>query len=113
MLNEENIRRLIKSIGGDTARELVGLFLDETRRRLERMAELAGAGDLKALELEAHSLLGSAETYGIQSLGDTAGELESACLSGDAGRARDLMAELAGTAPELLSDLEPFVAAEI
>ena len=71
------------------------------------------AEDLPALELEAHSLKGSTETYGIPSLGDKAGELESACRSGDSGRARELLAELAGTAPEILSGLEAFVAAEI
>ena len=112
MVNEENIRKLIKTVGGDAARELIDFFIEETRRRLDRMAGFAGAGDLKALELEAHSLLGSAETNGLQSLGDKAGKLESVCLSGDAGRGRDLMADMADTAPEMLSDLEAFVAAE-
>ena len=112
MLNEKNIRQLIRAVGGDTARELTDFFLGETRQRLDRMAEHAGAGNLPALEAEAHSLSGSAETYGIQSLGNKARDLESFCISGDAGRARDLMAELAGMAPEMLSSLEAFVAAE-
>ena len=111
MLNEETIRRLIMSVGPESARELFGFFLDEARRRLERMAVHAGAGDLPALELEAHSLKGSAETYGILSLGGKAGELESACHAGDAGRARELMADIAAAAPESLAALEAFVAA--
>ena len=112
MLNKETIRRFIRAVGSESARELIDLFLDEARRRLDRMAGHIGSGDLPALELEAHSLLGSAETYGIQSLGDKARELESACRSGDAGRARDLMADIAGSAPESLAALEAFVAAE-
>ncbi len=38
MLNEETIRRFIRTIGLESARELINLFLDESRRRVDRMA---------------------------------------------------------------------------
>ena len=113
MLNEETIRRFIRTVGLESARELIDLFLEEARRRVDRMAGHVGAGNLTALEMEAHSLKGSAETYGVPSLGDMASEMESACRAGNSGRARDLMADIAGTAPVSLAALEAFVAAEI
>ena len=82
-LNDEMIIGLMRSVGPDTALDLIRFFLDETRERLHRMADLAGTDRLAELMRDAHSLKSAALTYGAETLGELSRALEMACRSGD------------------------------
>ena len=60
-----------------------GLFVSEVRAQLRRIGRLAAAADAKMLSREAHSLAGSAATFGCRSLTRHAIALEVAARQDD------------------------------
>jgi HPt (histidine-containing phosphotransfer) domain-containing protein len=59
-----------------TLMRLLVIFIEDTNRRLDRLASLAEAPDLARLAREAHALKGSAASMGAAAIADAAGELE-------------------------------------
>lgn len=90
-LDSETIDQFLNDVGS-AARELLTLFVNETRTRLERMESLVEAADWPVLTSEAHSLKSSAATYGLEGLSAVAKELEQASRDGDVELARQHMA---------------------
>lgn len=82
-LNDDAITGLIQSVGPDSARGLIGFFLDESRERLRRMTDLAATDALVDLTREAHSLKSAAATYGADGLAELARAVEVAGRAGD------------------------------
>ncbi len=79
-------------------RELLDLFLDDARQRLERLAGALSAGDLKEVASAAHSIKGAAANLAAGRARDIAYAIESRGRAGDgtglAALAGDLAAEL-------------------
>lgn len=67
---------------GEAARNLIPLFVNETRARVNRMEQLTNASDWRSLGDEAHALKSSSGTYGLTALALIAAELERACRDG-------------------------------
>lgn len=63
---------------GAAAPRFAGLFLKESLNRLQRIEESLRRGDRKQIALEAHTLKGSAMTFGCRALSEAAGLLEAA-----------------------------------
>lgn len=89
-------------VGGDLELlgEIAGLFLNEYPRQVSTLAQAVESGDSACVEKTAHSLKGSAATFGARSA------VESALALERAGRARDL-----SSAPRLLANLQSSLAA--
>ncbi|MBX6367188.1 MAG: PAS domain S-box protein [Rhodospirillales bacterium] len=63
---------------GAAAPRFAGLFLKESLTRLQRIEDSLRRGDRKQVALEAHTLKGSAVTFGCRALSEAAGSLEAA-----------------------------------
>ncbi len=70
------VEHLTDTLGSDAVAGIVATFLEGLPRQLDRMRDLAQAGDTDPLLREAHSLAGSAATIGLDELGAAASELE-------------------------------------
>jgi HPt (histidine-containing phosphotransfer) domain-containing protein len=98
-LNDDMIAGLIRSVGPETARDLMRFFLEESRERLHRIEDLAATAEIAELAREAHSLKSAAQTYGADALADMARGLEMACRGEDpeaVARTYESLAESAG-----------------
>ncbi len=113
VLNGDTIKRLSAAVGKAGLIRLAGIFMEETKRRLERIRELAREGnmdDFKTLRHEAHSLKGAAATYGAEALSETARNLEQACIAEDREKARKTAGDLIGQAEETMAEIVTFSA---
>lgn len=84
----EALRRLI---GDQEFRRLADTFLADMAGRIDSMARLGAAGDVVALGRAAHTLRGTAGSYGLNTVAALAGRLEAAC---EAARADGVASEL-------------------
>lgn len=105
-LNDDTITGLIQSVGPDSARNLFGFFLEESRERLRRMADLAATESLVDLTREAHSLKSAAATYGADGLSELARALEVAGRAGDIEEVGVRFQAVADNAGTHLAELE-------
>lgn len=85
--------------GGEFVRELVGIFLNDTPRRLGEIEAALSAQDAKTLTRAAHSIKGSAGNFGATALSAAAFAVESS------GRAENLPAAQAAL-PNLRAEYE-------
>jgi two-component system sensor histidine kinase RpfC len=104
-LDPAALAALLKLGGADFLHELIGQFLDEGKRIVERMAVAVEGGDLSAFQHEAHALASSAGNVGAlglarlcRSWGDTT--METFALYGD-DLLDDLRREWSGVAAVL------------
>jgi len=104
-LDREALEQLRESVGPEELSRLLERFAGETRKRLLRIAEALRLEDLEALEEEAHTLKGSAATFGAAELGQRAAAVEQACLDGDGPRAIALARSLSAIAEVALGAL--------
>jgi PAS domain S-box-containing protein len=81
LLDLATLDELRSAVGPGRLPHLVGVFADETRARLAR---LAATEDLAAIEEEAHGLTSAAGTFGAAALREAAAALEAACVARDA-----------------------------
>jgi histidine phosphotransfer protein HptB len=79
--------------------ELVGLFQEELNQSLPELARALAAADYSAVARIAHTLKGSAATFGAEHLQQLAAEINQAA----SGAALDRVSELL---PEMLSECE-------
>lgn len=86
-LDTQALEQFLQDVG-PAARELITLFVNETRTRLERMEKTAAASDWQALANDAHALKSSSGTYGLTGLAVAAAELEKA---GREGKGEDVI----------------------
>ncbi|NVO12514.1 MAG: response regulator [Rhodoplanes sp.] len=81
-------------IGDDGFAAALDCFLDDARRRLAVLRDLAAGADRKTLGIEAHTLKGSAGALGFRRLAELALALEKEADAITAARAADLTARL-------------------
>jgi len=79
----EALRQLI---GDDEFRRLADKFLGDLARRVDAMGRLSAAGDVAALGREAHTLRGTAGSYGLETVATLAERLEAACATAEPER---------------------------
>lgn len=115
-LNRETIKILSAAVGPAGCIRLVGIFVEETRERIERIRALALADaidDFVTLEREAHSLKGAAGTYGAELLAEVARKLEMACNEEKGEEAGEIAEDLIGQAEKALAELVEFATSNI
>jgi PAS domain S-box-containing protein len=81
LLDRTTLEELRSAVGPGRLPRLIGVFAEETRARLAR---LAATTDLAAIEEEAHGLKSAAGTFGAAALREAAAALEAACVAGEA-----------------------------
>ena len=84
LIDHTTLDELRSAVGPGRLPRLVGVFAEETRARLAR---LAATEDLRAIEDEAHGLKSAAGTFGAAALREAAAALEAACVDGEAATA--------------------------
>ena len=89
----ENLRALSPDDHDEFLREIVGLFLDDTPRRIAELDQSLAAGDNVTFIRAAHSIKGSSSNLGAAALRAVAEKLEHHSRSGLAGLA-PLIAEV-------------------
>jgi CheY-like chemotaxis protein/HPt (histidine-containing phosphotransfer) domain-containing protein len=75
--------QMIVEIGEESAHEMLGLFLSETKARLLRLRKLSSLDDRPTLEREAHSLKSAAAMFDQWEMAETARMLERDALTID------------------------------
>ena len=92
--------RELRRIYGDATGRFVDLFVQEAEKQLSLIAEQVKNEDLTGLGITAHTLKGSAMTFGCRRLGRLAAELEGAARAGERGRLESLSAAAAAAFPQ-------------
>jgi len=112
VLNEETVQRMCAAVGPEGYVRLVGIFVEETKERLERIEALSRSpsDDLRTLQLEAHSLKGASATYGAEALSVLALDLEKACDGQDRERIKEIAGRLGPAGDDTLAQLVAFLA---
>ena len=87
LIDHTTLDELRSAVGPGRLPRLIGVFAEETRARLAR---LAATRDLRAIEEEAHGLKSAAGTFGAAALREAAAALEAACVAGEERRALTL-----------------------
>ena len=98
----------LSRVGGDfeLLREVVGLFLDDYPRALEKIRNAVAANDASGVEHNAHSLKGSVSTFGAKDVFEAALALEKLGRSGNLSAAQDGLRTLENALQDLRPDLE-------
>ena len=94
--NPVDLERIRLTSEGDRAfeEELFSLFVDDSGKRIGRIAAAVGEEDRETLAHEAHTVKGSAANIGANGMREIALALERCGAEGDWARARRLSAEL-------------------
>ena len=98
----------LSRVGGDfeLLREVVGLFLDDYPRALEKIRTAVAANDATGVEHHAHSLKGSVSTFGAKYVFDAALALEKQGRTGNLTGVENGLRTLEDALQDLRPDLE-------
>jgi PAS domain S-box-containing protein len=98
----------LSRVGGDfeLLQEVVGLFLDDYPRAIEKIRTAVAANDASGVEHSAHSLKGSVSTFGAQDVFESALALEKQGRSGNLSGALDGLSKLEKALQALRPELE-------
>jgi len=103
----------LRQIGRDTdpalVPELVSLFIDDARQRVQCISQALVRDDLASVNNEVHALGSSSATYGLPGMHATARRCEHALREQDAVRGRALAIHVVEDAQHALSELEAAV----
>ena len=103
------VQQLRDQLGPDGLIELVTMFLARTPDRLAKLRAVAGAGDAPALREHAHSLKGTARSFGAAEMGEIAARIEHESAAGSLRHADELAAELSGAFERTQTELEQYL----
>lgn len=104
------LRQLQEQLGGAGLSQLVSAFLERAPDRLTRLRAAAGEGDADKVREQAHSLKGTARSFGAAEMGEIAARIEHQAAAGSLGLAREMVAELADSFERTRAELEEQVA---
>jgi len=98
----------LSRVGGDfeLLREVVGLFLEDYPRALEKIRRAVASNDASGVEHHAHSLKGSVSTFGAKDVFESALALEKQGRNGDLSGAPEALRTLENALQNLRPDLE-------
>lgn len=85
---------LLEALPEAEFRQLLIDYIDSARQRLTHVQALGAAGNLKDLAFEAHTLVSTSGSYGLNRASVLARSLQRACKAGDAGEAATLLPQL-------------------
>lgn len=86
----DRLRDLGESMGGsDVLVDLIGIYLEEAPRQLDRMEAAIAEGDADALGLAAHTLKGSSAQLGVPRLSEVCRDLEAMGDEGEVAGAEE------------------------
>lgn len=108
LLDETHLIRLAQDTAPEMVPELIAIYLEDARARIERVKQAIETKDVDVLELETHTLGSSAATYGLMALHRAARRAEAACLEARTQDALDLSRALTQIAPPSWALLEQF-----
>jgi two-component system, sensor histidine kinase and response regulator len=103
------LRRLQGEDEPDIVAELTGMFLKDTRSRLDAVEEALQKGDAPAVKRAAHALKGGSGSMGARGMSDLCAQLEDVGASGDLSRGPVLL----GRIREELGRVERALEAEV
>jgi signal transduction histidine kinase/DNA-binding NarL/FixJ family response regulator/HPt (histidine-containing phosphotransfer) domain-containing protein len=82
MFDMKMLDGLLRSLGKDQMRELLGGFIEKTDEIVVTLRQASGAGDSQAVYESAHELKGMAANFGMKELAKLAGAAEKAAKTG-------------------------------
>jgi HPt (histidine-containing phosphotransfer) domain-containing protein len=91
---ETELLQLAEALGGEEARQILDMFLEDSLSRLERLSRAVQTADDATARQEAHSLKGAAGSVGATSLWNICAGVESDVRAVDWYRAASDVAEL-------------------
>ena len=83
LVDEAVLEQMREDTGEDIVRMLVTSFLEELQDRMPKVMQLSESEDWTGLRHEAHTIKGSAATFGAAMLSKTAKRIETACDNAD------------------------------
>jgi two-component system, sensor histidine kinase and response regulator len=98
LLSEETLTDLNDNLGMELVPRMIQGFLGELERRIDRLLDAIQAQNLVEASADAHSLKGSAGTFGAAALQEGARRLELACRAQDMTTVQVLLPMLIATA---------------
>ena len=97
------VQELLQEIGAADLVEILGVYLTDTRSRMELLPHLLSARDFRHLARCAHSVLGGSSIFGLNDLAQAALEVELAAGLPD----NPELFQLIGAVRDRYADLEP------
>jgi HPt (histidine-containing phosphotransfer) domain-containing protein len=97
------VQELLQEIGAADLVEILGVYLTDTRGRMELLSHLLSDRDFRHLARCAHSVLGSSSIFGLNDLAQAALEVELAAGLPD----NPELFQLIGAVRDRYADLEP------
>ena len=94
LVNETVLQQLVKDTSADVVPELLKLYIDDARQRLNKIKTAAQGKDLNTLEFETHTLGSSAGAHGNTKVYNLARHIEQLCQARDEAQALKEAAEL-------------------
>lgn len=98
---------LVSEIGEETAADTLAIFVGETEARLPRLRTLASLDDRARIEREAHSLKGSAATFGLTRIANLARTMEKNAARITAEEFLDLLARIESAYADARNNFAP------
>jgi HPt (histidine-containing phosphotransfer) domain-containing protein len=89
-----NLRALNPDDGDEFLREIIGIFLEDTPKRVTELDDSLAAGDAGKFARAAHSIKGSSGNIGALALREVAGQLEHRAQTDGLGDVTSLVANL-------------------
>lgn len=105
LLDNETLGMLVNDLDPATLRAVTHSFFSDAERRLTRLADAATAADLGRIGFEAHSLISSAETFGLMRLSGLCREAQTYAKKGDGKLAIEFARMVLDAAPASLEAL--------
>jgi HPt (histidine-containing phosphotransfer) domain-containing protein len=97
------VQELLQEIGAADLVEILGVYLTDTRGRMELLSHLLSDRDFRHLARCAHSVIGSSSIFGLDDLAQAALEVELAAGLPD----NPELFQLIGAVRDRYADLEP------
>jgi CheY-like chemotaxis protein len=95
----------IAGVTADKMRDLLECFLLDLAARGDRIGRLAEAGDLSALAVEAHVLIGMAGNFGALRASQLAAELRATSAAGDCAESLRISSQLSATSAAAAAEI--------
>ena len=89
----EGLRQLNPDDGGEFMREIVGIYIEDTPKRIDELRKTLAAGDAAGFARAAHTIKGSSSNVGAQALRAVAERLEKAARAEGLGAVAPILAE--------------------
>lgn len=93
LIDRAILDQMIEDVGSENAEPLIEAFIEELTNQVRVLGEAADQADLAAMERAAHSMKGSAATFGAARLTGVVASIEQAARSGQGDLATAAMGE--------------------